>query len=78
MNILIDNFWFLEVAIESFNIIWLLAKKSGNNKSNDNNNDNNNNNNNNDSSNNNNNNNNNNNYTKTIVSDVLRTKQELR
>ena len=66
MNILIDNFQkFLEVAIESFNIIRLLAKNSDNNKSNDNNN-------------NNNNNNNNDDYTKTIASDVFRTKQELR
>ena len=62
MNILIDNFQkFLEVAIESFNIIRLLAKNSDNNKSNDNNN-----------------NNNDDDDTKTIASDVFRTKQELR
>ena len=67
MNILIDNFQkFLEVAIESFNIIRLLAKNSDNNKSNDNNNNNNNNNNNDDDD------------TKTIASDVFRAKQELR
>ena len=63
MNILIDNFQkFLEVAIESFNIIRLLAKNSDNNKSNDNNN----------------NNDNDDDDTKTIASDVFRTKQELR
>ena len=63
MNILIHNFQkFLDVAIESFNIIRLLAKNSDNNKSNDNNN----------------NNDNDDDDTKTIASDVFRTKQELR